>query len=194
MTGPCLVEASPLLSAESEFLKACEEDTMRQLSALWLLLLCSGMASGQDTWAPPGDYAQSFAPRIATPSAPPEALITPSLTLDSPAPVVGASSNTVSATGSSVHFNRPVWYEPGVQFTSAFYESSNATAQDDSGPPSRAPRPFELGAATFQSTYGVAQLAGDRVRRKAVRVYTNPDVARLNDTNGTIRYGGKLND
>jgi hypothetical protein len=167
---------------------------MRLLSALWLLFLCCGMASGQDTWIPPGDYAQPFVPRVATPSVPPESLITPSLTLDAPAPVAGASSNTGSATGSSVHFNRPVWYEPGVQFTSTFYESSNPPAQrpDDFGGPSRALRRFESGAATFQDSQGVAQLAGDRARRKAVRVYTNPDVARLNDTNGTIRYGGKV--
>jgi len=160
---------------------------MRQLSALCWLLLCCGLAFGQDQWTPPGTYSAPFAPRIATPAVPAEALITPSLTLDSPSPVAGASSYTGSSTGSSVVFNQPVSYDPGVQFSSPFYESSNAPAAASPGP-----RRFDLGAATFQSSYGVAQLAGNQVRRKAVRVYTNPDVARLNDTNGMIRYGGKL--
>ncbi len=51
---------------------------------------------------------------------------------------------------------------------------------------------FNSGAARFQGSYGVAQLMGNQLRRKATRVYTNPDVARLNDSNGVIRYGGKL--
>jgi hypothetical protein len=164
---------------------------MRQLSALCWLPLCCGLAFGQEQWIPPGTYSEPFAPRIATPAVRAEALITPSLTLDSPSPVAGASSYT-GATGSSVVFNQPVSYAPGVQFRSPFYESSNAPASDASAGASPGPRPFDLGAATFQSSYGVAQLAGNQVRRKAVRLYTNPDVARLNDTNGMIRYGGKL--
>ncbi len=163
---------------------------MRQLSALCWLLLCSGLAFGQEKWVPPGTYAEPFAARIATPAAPAEALITPSLTLDSPLPVAGASSYTGSATGSSVVFNQPVSYDPGVQFSSPFYESPNAPVHDESVARSGT-RPFDLGAATFQSSYGVAQLAGNQVRRKTARVYTNPDVARLNDTNGVIRFGGK---
>ena len=164
---------------------------MRQLSALCWLLLCCGSAIGQDKWVPPGTYSETFAPRLATPAAPAEALITPSLTFDSPSPVVGASSYTGSPTGSTVVFNQPVSYDPGIQVGSPFYLSSNATAPEESAARSGR-RLFDLGAATFQSSYGVAQLMGNQVRRKAARVYTNPDVARLNDTNGVIRYGGKL--
>jgi len=40
--------------------------------------------------------------------------------------------------------------------------------------------------------YGVAQLAGIGPRKKATRVYTNPDVAAVNDANGTIKFRGKL--
>lgn len=165
---------------------------MRQLSALCWLLLCCGLAFGQDQWIPPGTYSEPFSPRIATPAARAEALITPSLTLNSPSPVSGASSYTGSATGSSVVFNQTAFYDPGAQLSSPFYESSKATASDASAAASPGLRPLDLGAATFESSYGVAQLARNQVRRKAVRVYTNPDVARLNDTNGMIRYGGKL--
>jgi len=165
---------------------------MRPLSALCWLLMCCGLAFGQEQWIPPGTYSEPFAPRIATPAVRAEALITPSLTLDSPSPVAGASSHTGSATGSSVVFNQPVSYDPGYQFSSPFYEPSNAPAGDASAAASPGRQRFDLGAATFQSSYGVAQLAGNQVHRKAVRVYTNPDIARLNDTNGMIRYGGKL--
>jgi hypothetical protein len=37
--------------------------------------------------------------------------------------------------------------------------------------------------------YGVAQLAGIGPRKKAKKVYTNPDVAAAN---GTIKFRGKL--
>ena len=101
-------------------------------------LLCAGCScavdwlSAQEKWVPPGTYSEPFAPRLATPAAPAEALITPSLTFDSPSPVVGASSYTGSPTGSSVVFNQPVSYDPGIQFSSPFYPSSNATAPEES--------------------------------------------------------------
>jgi len=44
----------------------------------------------------------------------------------------------------------------------------------------------------FQSSYGVAQLAGTIARAKAKRIYTNQDVASVNDTNGLIKFHGKL--
>src|ERR1700687_3891327 len=166
---------------------------MRHLfCAFGLLLLWSGSVWGQDTWVPPGAYSEPFAPRIATPSAPVEALTTPTLTLDSPSSVVGASNSTGSATGSAVHFNQPVVYDPGVQLASPFDEAYSSTAEvNRTGAPSRSGS-SDLGAATFQSSYGAAHLAAPGARRKAVRVYTNADVARLNDDAGTIRYGDKL--
>jgi hypothetical protein len=99
-----------------------------------------------------------------------------------------------SATGSAVRFNQPVAYDPGVQLASPFDESSsNASVEglNNTGAVSRSGS-SDLGAATFQSSYGVAQLADRGPRRKAVRVYTNADVAHLNDDTGTIRYGDKM--
>jgi hypothetical protein len=168
---------------------------MRQLTIFCVLLLWAGLAASQDDWVPPGTYAQPFAPRIATPSALPQALMTPSLALDSPSLSVGASTGTPSsAAGPGVHFNRPLWYAPGVQLNQPIDGSSTspARAQIASGvatSPER--RGFEFGVATFQSSYGVARLMAQNARRKASRLYTNPDVARVNDNNGIVRYGGK---
>ena len=44
----------------------------------------------------------------------------------------------------------------------------------------------------FQSSYGAAQLVGTGVRAKAKRVYTNQDVASVNDSNGLIKFRGKV--
>jgi hypothetical protein len=177
---------------------------MRQLIPLWVVLLSCGLAVSQEGWAPPGDYAQPFVPRISTPIASPESVQTPSLALNSPSPAAGATNATagnvagaadstlsLESAGPSVEFNQPLWYAPGVAFQPSIYGFSSTPAQL----PARASgekREFELGAATFQSSYGVAQLAAmSGVRGKARRVYTNSDIARLNESNGLIRYTGK---
>lgn len=168
---------------------------MRQLFSVCVLLFC-GLAWGQNEWVPPGTYAQPSALRVATPSASPEALATPFLTLDSPALAAGASiSGANSATASSAHFNRPLWYAPGTQYNWPSSESPASAAPTQVGSRAAtagAPHGFEFGAATFQSSYGAAQLAANRSRQKAGRVYTNPDVARLSDATGIIKYGGKV--
>jgi hypothetical protein len=166
---------------------------MRQLSALWVLLVCCGFASAQDAWIYPGQYAQPSAPRVSTPIASPGALATPFLTLDTPPLTVGASNGTLeSATGSPVYFNQPRWYNPGTPYNPPTQASSVSPAQTTAAPVSVERHGVELGAATFQSDYGVAQLAGIGPRRRATRMYTNPDVAAVNDANGTIKFRGKL--
>jgi len=165
---------------------------MRQLLALYVLLLCCGFASAQDAWSYPGQYAEPFAPRLSTPVASPEALPTPSLTLDTPPLTVGASNATLeNATGSPVYSNQPLLYQPGVQYNPPAQESS-ASAGHSTTAFSVDRHGIELGAATSQMDYGVAQLAGIGPRKKATRVYTNPDVAAVNDANGTIKFRGKL--
>lgn len=159
---------------------------MRQLFALWVVLLWCGFASGQDTWIYPGQYAQPSAPRVSTPVASPGALATPFLTLDSPPLTVGASNGTLTnATGSPVYYNQPLWYEPGVTFNPSD-QAAPVPAQTS------ASVGHGLGAATFQIDYGVAQLAGIGPRKKAKKTYTNPDVAAVNDANGTIKFRGKV--
>lgn len=160
---------------------------MRQLASLLMLIACCGFAAAQSDRVLPGTYAQPFAPRLATPSAPPEALATPTLTLDTPQLTVGASSGTLSPAGSPVYVNQPLWYVPGVRFSAPVEEPSAAPIT-----PGVSGRGIELGAAMFQSSYGVAQLASTISRGKAKRVYTNQDVASVNDTNGLIKFRGKL--
>jgi hypothetical protein len=157
---------------------------MRQLFSLWMVICCCGFAAAQTDQALRSTYAEPFAPRLATPSAPPEALSTPSLTLDPPNLTVGASTGTPSPTGSPVYVNQPLRYEPGVRFDAAATSLSAAPTSSSYG--------IELGAAMFQSSYGVAQLASTISRGKAKRVYTNQDVASVNDTNGLIKFRGKL--
>ena len=85
-----------------------------------------------------------------------------------------------------VYVNQPLWYEPGVRF------NAPVTTPSLSAAPTASSYGIELGAAMFQSSYGVAQLASTISRGKAKRVYTNQDVASVNDTNGLIKFRGKL--
>jgi hypothetical protein len=165
-----------------------EEKTMRQLISLLIVVCCCGFAAAQSDQAFPGAYAQPFTPRLTTPSASPEALVTPSLTLDTPALTVGASNSTLSETSLPVYVNQPVRYAPGVRFNTPAQEPSASAAPITAAASSSG---IELGAAVFQSSYGVAQLAANISRTKAKRVYTNQDVASVNDTNGLMKFRGK---
>lgn len=171
---------------------------MRLLHGFWMILLFSGLAAAQARWTPPGNYAEPFVPRLDTPSASFGAVMTPTLTLDTPPLVVGASDATadnvagasnatssVITAGQPAYVNQPLWYAPGVQPYQGVEEVGSPSQTAVSAPPGG----FEFGVATFQSSYGVAQLM--KAQRKANRVYTNPDVARVNDNNGMVRYRGK---
>lgn len=110
---------------------------------------------------------------------------------------MGASNSTVSAAiDADVHANQPLWYAPGVQFNRPLFMDSpiaSARAQVNfEAAAAREERKFESGAATSQSSYGVARFKGKVPGRKAGRVFTNSDLARLNDGNGTVRYASKL--
>jgi hypothetical protein len=162
---------------------------MRQLFALGLVFLCCGFASAQDDWVYPGQYAEPFAPRLATPVASPGALPTPFLTLHTPALAVGASNSTLeNATGSPVYYNQPLLYQPGIQYVQA----NSVPAEQNFPAASGGRHGVERGAATSQMDYGVAQLAGIGPRKKAKKVYTNPDVAGVNEVTNTIKFRGKL--
>jgi hypothetical protein len=164
---------------------------MRQLFALWLLLLCCGFASAQDNWIYPGQYAEPSAPRLSTPVASPEALPTPFLTLDTPPLTVGASNSTLeNSDGSPVYYNQPLRYQPGVPYNPPVQVLASAVRT--SSPVSGGRYGIDLGAATSQMDYGVAQLAGIGPRKKAKKTYTNPDVAAVNEATGTIKFRGKI--
>jgi hypothetical protein len=50
---------------------------------------------------------------------------------------------------------------------------------------------FDLGASRSDASYGAAELASRSHPRKAAKVYTNQDVAQVNDTNGLVKFGNK---
>src|SRR5438105_3211145 len=116
---------------------------MRECVGFCLIVLLCGFAWGQGDFVPPGTYAQPSAPRLTTPSASPEAVGTPSLSLDSPSSIAGASNATagniagaanstlsVDSTGSGVQVNQPLWYSPGVQLNVLNYQATVSSEQD----------------------------------------------------------------
>jgi hypothetical protein len=65
-------------------------------------------------------------------------------------------------------------------------------SEQDSRPAESQNRALDLGAATFQSDYGVAQLAADSgPRSHAVKTYTNDDLVRLQQNTGEVKFGDK---
>jgi hypothetical protein len=71
-------------------------------------------------------------------------------------------------------------------------ESRVETESRREAAPSAETRPVELGAASFQDSYGVAQLAaGLRARQGAKRLYSNLDIERMNQMTGMVKYEGK---
>lgn len=164
---------------------------MRQLLAWCVLLLCCGLASAQDAWTYPGQYADPSALRLATPVASPAALPTPFLTLDTPPLAVGASNGTLeNAGGSPVYYNQPLLYEPGAQYHPPVQISGSSRRTSPAASGGR--YAIDLGAARFQMDYGVAQLAGIGPRKKAKKTYTNPDVAGVKEATSTIKFRGKV--
>jgi hypothetical protein len=165
-----------------------------------MLLLFCGMAMGQATviggtasnWAPAyGVYLAPFVPLVTTPEV--------SLSTASPAPV-GASNSTfglvagaTNATLSSEFIGEP---PVGVYTALSWYGPS---AQPE--PVARAPRaferrerekeqPFDFVAGARESS--VARLMGQGgAARKASHSYSNRDIDRINETNGTVKYRGK---
>jgi hypothetical protein len=65
---------------------------------------------------------------------------------------------------------------------------NNTTADTET---TRSLEGFESGAAMSQDSYGAADLKSWFHLRKAAKVYTNQDVAQVNDTNGLVKFGNK---
>ena len=146
---------------------------------------------------PPGAYAQPFVPRLSTPSMSFEDV--------SPWPV-GASNatagNVAGATNAtlSVFPAGPVVQHPpsmvlgpeNWSIESGAEVEARAEAESRGEAASAETRPLELGVASFQESYGVAQLAASsRAQQQAKRLYTNLDVERMNQMTGMVKYQGK---
>jgi hypothetical protein len=171
---------------------------MRLLNTLCLVLLLSGLAAAQatviggtaSTWAPAyGVYAAPFVPLVTTPSAT-LATVSPSAVGASNATfgnVAGAANATLSiVTQPPVGvYTEPVWYGPSAT------EEASAESMSE-GRHGQKARGFDVGVSSWESSASVTHLmASSTAGRKASRTYTNQDVDHVNQTNGTVKYGGK---
>lgn len=177
---------------------------MRKLSVLCLLLLLSGLAAAQNiviggtagNWVPTyGVYAAPFVPLIVTPSV--------TLSTVSPSPV-GASNatwgNVAGATNATLSdefiaeppvgvFTQPTWYGPSAAAAPS-EPMSEAMHGHMRGQKERGSSEF-VGGVT-EGSWSVAQMmTGSSPARRASRTYTNQDVDRVNQSNGTVKYDGK---
>jgi hypothetical protein len=151
-----------------------------------VLLLC-GFASGQagfghghSNWDPPGLYSEPFQPLATTPFVSLNSVSTPVISLDPVARLVGASNATAE---SSNVFARPAW--SGSQTLEVQEDTSTSESQS-----ARQGAGFDFGAARFPSDYGAAQLI-ERPTAVQAKLYTNPDVEAVNQTNGLVKFKGR---
>jgi hypothetical protein len=161
------------------------EDGMRLLLTLGVILLVSGLATGQVmtdsnsvvAWIPaPGVYAVPFAPLVSTPSV--------SLSSPQSSPMSGNAASAILPPADTL-YAQPVWYDPEVQLQVPVEVTPRASQVAEG-------EWFRFGAASFQSSYGAAQLAaGAHISSKNVRTYTNQDVENTNRNNGSVSYKGK---
>ena len=179
---------------------------MRQLTIFCMAMMLPALVAGQATvisgyalnWAPPGVYAEPFVPLLSTPSLSFEN-VSPSAVGASNATagnVAGATNATLSVlpAGPVEQFPPPVMFGPLNSSIESFSEAESRVETESRGEaaPSAETRPVELGAASFQDSYGVAQLAaGSRARQEAKRLYSNLDIERMNQMTGMVKYEGK---
>ena len=151
-----------------------------------VLLLCvfasgqAGFGHGHSSWDPPGLYSEPFQPLVTTPFVSINSVSTPVISLDSVAPVVGASNATIESSNIFAQF---AW--AGSQTLEVQQETStaeNETLRQSGG--------FDFGAARFPSDYGAAQLI-ERPGASQAKLYTNPDVEAVNQTNGLVKFKGR---
>lgn len=188
---------------------------MRSICVLCGVLLLCGLAAGQATmiggtagnWVPAyGVYAAPYVPLVTTPS----------VTLSTVSPMaVGASNatwgNVAGATNATLSdefiapppvgvYTVPNWYGPSAPVEVPPIVSNYGPAFGvGMYPPPPLPRherkheareqAFDFIAAPAES---VASLrAGAPSTSRAARTYTNQDIDRVNQTNGTVKWDGK---
>jgi len=173
---------------------------MRQTITFGIVLLLCGFAAGQAVvypsgvagWATPGMVDHSFVPLISTPSV--QLGATPfapaGASNATPGNVAGASNSTLSivSTAGGAVFAQPMWYgSNGTDMPSA---GNAAETSATTGSVAAQSGLFQTGAAVFQDSYSVIQL-GARAKRQTSRVYTNQDIARIQQLQAVVRFGDK---
>lgn len=172
---------------------------MRPLMIFCTLLLLCGLAAAQATaiggyasnWPPSyGVYAAPFVPLVTTPSVS-LGTYSPSATGASNATsglVAGATNATLSMVAPPPQgvLTVPQWYGPTPEFGPSVAEVAREHARHHKM------HGGDFGAASFQSTTGLATLAGlSRPQGKAARTYTNADIDRINQNTGTVKWDNK---
>ena len=168
---------------------------MRKIAICCTLLMSAGLAVGQ--MAPASGYAfdQTYGNQG------PRLISTPSLSLDNPAPIVGASNATLGNVAGARNSTLAIVDSGDVKGESNSYRgfASQESASSTNGGTvvetanSESQSSFNLGIARFQSSEGVATLMADSgARHKAARAYTNEDIERLNQENGKVKAGDKV--
>ena len=169
---------------------------MRFLNVVCLILLFSGLATAQATtiggtasnWTPAyGVYLAPYAPLVTTPS----------VTLSNSAPSsAGASSSAFGMVAGATNSTLSIPTQaPTSTYTDVVWYGSSAPTEAASTPE---PRRGHDHAAAFDFVIssdgiGIAQTGAATMGqvRKASHTYTNQDVDQVNQTNGTVKYGGK---
>jgi hypothetical protein len=175
---------------------------MRHALVVCAVLLFAGMALGQATviggWAANQGWAGYYP---APPFIP--VITTPSISLQAySASLVGASNATFGLTagatnstlsmitpGSINAYTIPVWSGNGATLGGPV----SAPAAVEEAPARRGKHYVEVGMAALAMGPGVSEAvkSAQANRRPATHSYTNQDIDRINQQNGTVKYRGK---
>ena len=179
---------------------------MRQLTVFCIAIILPALAAGQAIVSsgyiidspPPGAYAQPFVPRLSTPSMSFEDVSTSPVGASNATAgnVAGATNATLSVFPAGAVVQHPPSMVLGPENwlieSGAEVEARAEAESRGEATASAETRPLELGVASFQDSYGVAQLAASsRARQQAKRLYTNLDVDRMNQMTGMVKYRDK---
>lgn len=167
------------------------------------LFLLSGLAAAQVNiigttgayWSTPYIYAAPFIPLITTPSASwgPVVHSTTGASNATWGNVAGARNSTME-TLPAVNYNYPSGFAPLREFREDRVREIRGGERGEEfaeGPAAHQERAFRSGIAVWDRE-GLAQMIGkSSAATKASRTYTNQDMLRMNDANGTVKYDGK---
>jgi hypothetical protein len=182
---------------------------MRLVSMCCTLLLLCGLAAGQATII--GGYASNWVPAYGVYVGPYVPLVTtPEVSLSTVSPWAAGASNSafglvagaVNSTLSSEFigeppagvYTEPNWYGQTQAELAAptFYGPAAAPQVMHGRREPQKEQAFDFISQPRESREGAAQfIAGAAPGRKASRTYTNQDVERQNQKNGTVKYDGK---
>ncbi|HUJ95107.1 MAG TPA: hypothetical protein VLW84_07585 [Terriglobales bacterium] len=178
------------------------------LSSLLLssvLLLCglasaqAGFGHGHAEWTPPGTYSEPFVPVSNTPFVSLESISTPLYSDVTVAPAIGVAPLATPSINAAPPVLSLAPVAPGMETSNQPLGAADVYAQPGwSGvvtfpaeETSTQATGFDFGAARFQNSYGAAQLM-KRQDVSQTHVYTNPDVERVNEKNGLLKYRGRV--